>query len=99
MRWAVLSCRARRPREVGVTAAADGTRIMLASGSPRRRELLGALAIPIEVRPVDTDEYVPRGMEPSQVARRIAVEKLTATLAAGPALCPMLVADTIVAVD
>lgn len=66
--------------------------IVLASGSPRRRELLGAL-YPLVVRPVDIDETPRPAEDPVVYARRMAEEKGQA--------CPVLdhvvvAADTVV---
>ena len=54
--------------------------ILLASGSPRRAELLGQLRIPFEVVRLDNDDAEGgmdvAGLEPGALAERIAVEKL-----------------------
>ncbi|MCB1040968.1 MAG: Maf family protein, partial [Acidimicrobiales bacterium] len=58
------------------------TTLVLASGSPRRRELLGALGMAFDVRPADVDE-TPLPGEPADVlVRRLAVAKAEAALAA-----------------
>ncbi|MEZ5205176.1 MAG: Maf family protein [Acidimicrobiales bacterium] len=76
------------------------TTLVLASGSPRRRELLGALGMAFDVRPADVDE-TPLPGEPADVlVRRLAVAKAEAALAAAserPVV--VLAADTVVAVD
>ncbi len=68
--------------------------LTLASQSPRRRELLGALGIALEVRPVYADETPHAGERPVDYARRVAREKARAV--AGELV---LAADTTVAVD
>jgi septum formation protein len=68
--------------------------LTLASQSPRRRELLGGLGIPLEVRPARTDETPRPGEAPAAYARRVAVEKARAV--PGDLV---LAADTTVAVD
>ncbi len=50
-------------------------RLILASRSPRRRELLAALGIPLVVRPAHTDETPRPGEPPPQYVRRVAAEK------------------------
>lgn len=73
-------------------------RIVLASASPRRRELLRLIGIPHEVRPADIDETVMPGELPAPHAERLAREKALA----GAALAPdalVIGADTIVVVD
>lgn len=48
---------------------------MLASSSPRRRELLGILGIPFTVEHADIDESVRPGESPTAYVRRLAREK------------------------
>jgi septum formation protein len=50
-------------------------RVILASQSPRRRELLGLVGIPHEVRPADIDERYLPGEQPRAHALRLAREK------------------------
>lgn len=66
---------------------------MLASGSPRRRELLGSLGLGFTVRPVDLDESPRPGEEPRDYVLRLAQEKAEARAHAGELI---LAADTIV---
>lgn len=68
--------------------------LTLASASPRRRELLGALGIGLEVRPAHTDETPRPGEAPADYARRVAREKARAVDGE-----LVLAADTTVAVD
>ncbi|MFN8018695.1 MAG: Maf family protein [Acidimicrobiales bacterium] len=77
-------------------------RLVLASASPRRRELLAQLGIPFEVEPADIDE-TPLPDEPAlELARRLAVGKAQAAVGRLPALADgivVLAADTVVAVE
>jgi septum formation protein len=59
--------------------------IVLASGSPRRRELLGRLGLPftVDVPQVDEDA-IAQGLAPMQAAARLAEEKAAAIAAAHP---------------
>ena len=50
-------------------------RIVLASSSPRRHELLTQLGIPFEITPADIDESELAGEDPVTYVRRLAVEK------------------------
>jgi len=50
-------------------------RIVLASSSPRRHELLTQLGIPFEITPADIDETELPGEDPVTYVRRLAVEK------------------------
>ncbi|NKI35746.1 septum formation inhibitor Maf [Wenzhouxiangella sp. XN79A] len=52
--------------------------LVLASGSPRRRELLAVLIERFEVRPADIDESVRDGESPSHYVQRMAREKAAA---------------------
>lgn len=76
------------------------TTLILASGSPRRRLLLGALGLPFTVRPTDVDE-TPRADEGAEaLVRRLAVAKAEAGVAAAPERpVVVLAADTLVSVD
>ncbi len=72
--------------------------LVLASGSPRRREILTALGIPFRSVPVSIDE-TPRPGEPApDTAARLARAKAEAGRAAGEGAW-VLGADTLVAVD
>ncbi|MDR5868409.1 Maf family protein [Halomonas koreensis] len=71
--------------------------IRLASASPRRRELLASIDVPVEVWPVDLDETPRPGEAPEAYVRRLAEEKARAG-AAGSAL-PTLGSDTAVVRD
>ena len=52
------------------------TRIVLASGSPRRRELLGLLQVPFEVVPSAYEEHTPSThADPAALARHLAEAK------------------------
>jgi len=77
------------------------TALVLASGSPRRRELLEALGFELVVRPVDVDESVDGDETPSAYVRRLARTKAAAAAALDVAQPGELVlgADTIVVAD
>ena len=71
-------------------------RVILASASPRRRELLSLIGLEHEVRPADVDETLVAGESPRAYADRLARAKALA------AASPDVVAigcDTIVVVD
>lgn len=71
-------------------------RIVLASSSPRRRELLGSLGLAFSVRPVDVDESPVDGEGPLDYVLRLAREKAQARMLPGELV---LGADTVVVVD
>jgi len=70
-------------------------RLVLASGSPRRRELLALLGLPFEVVPADVDESVRPDETPVELVRRLAVAKADAIAQADDSAV-VLAADTIV---
>jgi septum formation protein len=74
-------------------------RIILASQSPRRRELLALIGIPHEVRPADLDESMLPGEEPVAHAERLARSKAEAIAAREPPGAVVIGSDTIVVLD
>jgi septum formation protein len=60
---------------VNGTQPTHNLRLILASGSPRRRQLLGELGLEFEVRPADIDETVRADESPADYVRRLAQEK------------------------
>lgn len=68
-------------------------RLILASGSPRRRELLTALGVAFTVRPPELDETPGAGESPADYVRRLAREKSEALASDGELV---LAADTAV---
>ena len=75
--------------------------LILASGSPRRRELLGLLGLPFEVRTSDFDEdSVPTaGLTPAAWVQRLAEGKARAVAACQEGNALVLGADTTVVLD
>ena len=74
-------------------------RLILCSASPRRRQLLQGLDLPVEITRVDVDETPPVGLPPEQVAEHLARKKAeawTGTLADDQVL---VTADTTVLLD
>jgi nucleoside triphosphate pyrophosphatase len=71
-------------------------RLILASASPRRAELLRAAGYEFEIVVADVDERVRDGEPPAEYVRRLAAEKSSAVMAADAII---LGADTTVAVD
>ena len=69
-------------------------RLVLASQSPRRRELLSQLGLALDVRPAHADESLRPGERPRDYVLRVAREKAEAALAAarsGKPLAPVKV--------
>jgi nucleoside triphosphate pyrophosphatase len=73
-------------------------RVILASASPRRRELLALVGIPHVVEPADIDESYRDGEEAAEHAERLAREK-AATIVAGSSDAIVIAADTIVVIE
>lgn len=78
-------------------------KIILASGSPRRKQLLELAEIPFEVEVSDIDESYPKGLCPTEIAIHIAVNKASAVqqkLDMGKnSPLTILAADTVVVLD
>ncbi len=74
------------------------SRVVLASASPRRRELLDLVGIAHEVEPADIDESYREGEEAAEHAERLAREKGAAIAARHPDAV-VISADTIVVMD
>jgi septum formation protein len=72
--------------------------LILASASPRRREILGAAGIDFEIVPADIEEHARAGEAPPELAERLAREKALAVAArlSGDHRRPVLGSDTIV---
>jgi septum formation protein len=71
-------------------------RLVLASASPRRQELLVNLGLEFTCRPVDLDETPIPGEKPRSYVRRLATAKAEARVSTGDIV---LAADTIVTID
>lgn len=76
----------------------ENERIILASSSPRRRELLEAVGCDFEVMVSDADETVPAGTPPEEAVVLLARRKCAAVAALAPERV-VLAADTLVAID
>jgi septum formation protein len=72
--------------------------IILASGSPRRKQLLEMLHIPFRVIPPDVDEHVLPGEEPGHYVTRLSRAKAEAVVGRAPGEI-ILAADTTVVLD
>ncbi len=70
--------------------------IILASGSPRRKELLELAGVPFTVQTAEVDESIPVGTSPEDAVQMLAVKKARAVQAGGQLV---LAADTVVALD
>ena len=75
----------------------SAVRVVLASASPRRRELLTLIGIPHEVRPADVNEDIHDGEAPAVYAERLARAKASTGLTDDDTLT--IGSDTIVVID
>jgi septum formation protein len=73
--------------------------VILASGSPRRKQLLEWAEIPFRVVVKETDETFPEGLRVDEVAVHIAKEKALAVQSLVPGDSIILAADTIVVLE
>ena len=79
-----------------MTGAGNHPRVILASQSPRRRDLLALIGVPHEVQPADIDETYLPGEEPRQHVERLARQKALRIAEQGAVV---IGSDTIVVVD
>ena len=77
-------------------STASPCRLLLASGSPRRRELVRWLGLPVRVQPPQVDERLRAGEAPAAYVRRLAQTKARALAAQAAADEIILAADTAV---
>ncbi len=73
------------------------TDLILASGSPRRRELLGKLGVEFRVRVSDVDEDIPE-LDPAKFVETLALAKASAIAILEPG-ASVIAADTTVALE
>jgi septum formation protein len=73
------------------------TRFLLASGSPRRRELFGLFRVPFDVTSADVDESPRDGETPAQMVARLSQAKVSKVGMRLPTYRVVIAADTIVA--
>ena len=72
--------------------------LILASASPRRREILQTAGLAFTVRVSETDETIPSGMPPHEAVQYLAKQKAVAAAANSPDDV-VIGADTVVALD
>ena len=77
----------------------DGVRLVLASASPRRSELLGSVGLEFDVVPADIDETVADGESPLEYVARLSREKAATVVDLIGDGSVVVAADTTVDVD
>jgi len=73
--------------------------LILASASPRRRELLSLITADFTVEVSDVPEALPDGLSPAQAVETLALRKAAAVAARRGAADPVIGSDTVVALD
>ncbi len=74
-------------------------KLILASASPRRHELLTVAGIPHTVLTAETDESLPAQITPQDAVEMLSARKAAAVFPLAPAGSLILAADTVVALD
>lgn len=74
-------------------------KIILASGSPRRRELLSMLGAEFEVLPAKGEEKTEAGLSPAETVVSLARAKAAEVAASAPDDAIVIAADTVVSID
>ena len=74
-------------------------KLILASGSPRRAELLEKMGLTFQVEPSNTDEVLEPGLTPQQEVVHLSLGKANAVAAGHPEKAVVLSADTVVELD
>ena len=72
----------------------DGVRLVLASASPRRSDLLGSVGLNFDVVPADIDETVADGESPLEYVARLSREKAATVVEMMPTGSIVVAADT-----
>ncbi len=81
------------------TALPKDIPVILASASPRRKELLGEMGISFQVLTCDTDESYPPTMHPKEAVTYLSQKKAEAVRAIAPPNAIIIASDTMVEVD
>lgn len=87
------------PSALPLLPALHGRRLVLASASPRRKQLLSMLGIPFDVRPIGVDEVYPDTLSGPEIPRFLSELKARAAL---DTLAPdeiLITSDTVVQLD
>ena len=87
------------PSALPLLPGLNGRRLVLASASPRRKQLLSMLGIPFDVRPIDVDEVYPDTLSGPEIPRFLSELKARAAL---DTLAPdeiLITSDTVVQLD
>jgi len=87
------------PSALPLLPGLEGRRLVLASASPRRKQLLSMLGIPFDLRPIGVDEVYPDALSGPEIPRFLSELKARAAL---DTLAPdeiLITSDTVVQLD
>ncbi|HCZ08087.1 MAG TPA: septum formation protein Maf [Flavobacteriales bacterium] len=74
-------------------------KLVLASASPRRKELIGMLGIPFEIRPIGAEEVYPDGLSGPDIPRFLSELKARAAISSLNSEEILLTSDTVVQLE
>ena len=77
----------------------DNLKVVLASASPRRKELLSLIFNEYDIRPADCDETLPEGIKAQEAVEYLSLIKNKATVEICDEKSLVISADTVVAVE
>lgn len=77
----------------------DNLKVVLASASPRRKELLSLIFNEYDIRPADCDEALPEGIKAQEAVEYLSLIKNKATVETCDENSLVISADTVVAVE
>lgn len=77
----------------------ENRKIILASQSPRRRELLGQYIKDLKIMPDNSEEVIDEGMAPEEICMKLAMQKAENVAARADKDAIIVAADTIVFID
>lgn len=75
------------------------THLILASASPRRKELIQTFGLPVTIRPSDVDESTPEDWSPAHIVEQLALRKAAAVATTSLIGDIVIGSDTIVVLD
>ncbi len=87
------------PSALPLLPGLNGRRLVLASASPRRKQLLSILGIPFDVRPIGVDEVYPDTLSGPEIPRFLSELKARSALDTLASDEILITSDTVVQLD
>lgn len=87
------------PSALPLLPGLHGRKLVLASASPRRQQLISALGIPFECRPMDVDERYPPQLAGPEIPRYLSELKAKAAMVGMSEDEILITSDTVVQID